>query len=427
MLSTFSEQIVHHRKEIGKMKNFNRSLSVMFLAGLVFFGLAFQASGQNNLTGTYQLDSSRSDNVSEIVDEAISNGNVQNRDEAKQDLEQKLESPQTLALDVRGNQISLASTISRQLTLSADGQDRSQTLSDGTTMRIRTTLRGQQLTVSSLNSDYDYTVTFNSIDNGRSLKVTRRLTTDYLRQTIFAESFYTKSDSMARLDIFNGQDDDQNNNPTNSNAGNDPIDNDNDPVNTGNRRTTGINPPSARAPRTGQYIIPNGEMITGTLENLVSTKISQNNDRFRMRVTAPNLYRGAIIEGYLSGIDRSSRNPIDKARITFNFETIRLTNGQTYDFAGFLQSITDASGREVKVDEEGSATRSQTKETAKRAGIGAGAGAIIGAIIGGAKGAIIGAGIGAGGGAGTVAIENKGDLDLDVGTSLTIQASSPVK
>ena len=67
-----------------------------------------------------------------------------------------------------------------------------------------------------------------------------------------------------------------------------------------------------------------------------------------------------------------------------------------YDFAGFLQRVTDDNGKNIKVDEEGTVSKSSTRETAKRAGIGAGAGAILGAILGGAKGAVIGATIGAG-------------------------------
>lgn len=413
------------------MRNFYQSLSAIFVVGLIF---VFQANAQNNLTGTYELDTSRSDNVQEIVDEALNNNsNVPNRDEAKQDLQEKLEAPPSLALQVRGNQAIIASTMTQQITFSADGQDRMQTLPDGSSMRIRTTLRGQQLTVSSLIDNKDYTITFTSIDNGRNLKVTRRMTTDYLSQTVFTESIYTKTDAVAKFDIF----DNQNNSSTNTTSGNYPDPNTNDPnandpnannPNTNNPnppRTTGTNPPVTRTAKTGQYIVPNGEIITGTLEHLVSTKISQNNDRFKMRVTGPNQYRGAIVEGYISGIDRSNRNPVGNAKITFNFETIRLANGQVYDFAGFLQSVTDASGNDVKVDAEGSASKSQTKKTATRAGIGAGAGAILGAIIGGAKGAIIGAGIGAGGGAGSVALENKGDLELNVGSALTIQSSAP--
>lgn len=114
--------------------------------------------------------------------------------------------------------------------------------------------------------------------------------------------------------------------------------------------------------------------------------------------------------------------------MTFNFERITLRNGQTYEFAGYLQSVTDQNGKIIKVDTEGTAKGdSQTKETLKRTGIGAGAGAIIGAIIGGAKGAAIGAAIGGGAGAGSVIAQGKDDLELKQGSTITIQASSPYR
>ncbi len=276
----------------------------------------------------------------------------------------------------------------------------------------------------------DYTVTFTSTDNGRTLKVSRRITTQYLSETVFAESFYTKSDSIAQMDIYGNDNNGQiatNNNYPNSNPNNYPNGNGGNYPNPNPTPTpTTNNSPTINRPmKYGQFIVPNGEMLTGVLENNLTTKYSQNNDRFTMRVTAPSQYQGAIIEGYVSGIDRSNRNPVGGAKITLNFESIRLANGQNYDFAGFLQSITDVNGNSVKVDSEGTASKSQTKETAKRAGIGAGVGAIIGGIIGGAKGAIIGAGIGAGGGAGTVAIQNQGDLELQAGSSITVQSSAP--
>jgi hypothetical protein len=404
------------------MKKFRQKFSVVVVAGLMFFGLGVQANAQNSLTGTYWIDASQSENISEIASEAVSKSNVQNRDESIRDLQEKLESPENLAIEIRGNQVIIASSISPQLTLSADGSEQTQTLSDGSTIRLRATLRGQELTVSRLDNNNDYTVKFVSIDNGDTLKVSRRVTTDYLNETVFAESLYNKTDSAAQLDIFNQG----NNNSTNTNyPTNYP------PSNTGNNppppiRTTGKNPPTATVNPNGQYVVPNGEIITASLNNLISTKISQNNDRFRATVTGPNQFRGAIIEGYITGIDRSGRNPVGKTKLTLNFERIRLTNGETYDFAGFLQGVTDAKGKQVKVDEEGTITKGQTRETLKRAGIGAGAGAILGAIIGGGKGAIIGATIGAGGGAGSVAVENKGDVELESGTSLTVQASSPI-
>jgi hypothetical protein len=50
---------------------------------------------------------------------------------------------------------------------------------------------------------------------------------------------------------------------------------------------------------------------------------------------------------------------------------------------------------------------------------------VIGAIAGGGKGAAIGGIIGAAGGAGTVFIQGKDNLELPVGTELTIRASGP--
>jgi len=365
--------------------------------------LPSQTTRNNNfsygLTGTYQLDVSRSENARDVAERAITNStSTQNRDEARRDLEEKLEAPERLALDVKGNQVTLASTLASQVTVTADGRDRTETLADGRTLRIRTTLRGQELTVSSVGGSNDYTITFTSIENGKSMKVTRRVTTDYLNQTVFAESVYTKTDSVARYDIYNT------NTTPNTNL-----------------------PPTTTQGRTGEFIVPNGTIITGNLENDITTKVSQNNDRFRMTVSAPNQFRGAVIEGYISGINRSGK-VTGRSQLTFNFERIIMPDGKTYDFAGFLQSVTDANGKTVKIDTEGAVKGdSQTKETAKRGGIGAGLGAIIGAIAGGGKGAAIGAIIGGGAGAGSVYAQGRDDLELKAGSSITVQASSPIR
>jgi hypothetical protein len=352
------------------------------------------------LTGTYELDASRSENARDVAERAITGANTQNREDARRDLQEKLEAPERLAIDVRGNQITLASTLAPQVTVTADGRDRTETLADGRTLRIRTSLRGQELTISSVGGNNDYTITFASIENGRSMKVTRRVTTDYLNQTVFAESVYTKTDSIARFDIYN----------TNSIPNTNPN-----------------NPPTTTTGRTGEFIVPNGTIIVGNLENDVTTKVSQNGDRFRMIVSAPNQFRGAVIEGYISGLSRSGKVS-GRSQLTLNFERIKLPTGETYDFAGFLTSVTDQNGKTVKIDTEGAVKGdSQTKETAKRGGIGAGLGAIIGAIAGGGKGAAIGAIIGGGAGAGSVYAQGREDIDLKAGSSITVQASSPIR
>ncbi|MEP6900578.1 MAG: hypothetical protein ABJA66_02445 [Actinomycetota bacterium] len=370
-------------------------------------------SNSAGLTGTYQLDVSKSEDTRDIIE----NSGAQS-DEQKLDLQNKLEAAEQIAIDIRGTQITLASSKSAPLSFAADGRTRTEN-ANGRTIRVRATLRGQELIVSSIGGETDYTVTFMSLDGGKSMKVTRRITTEYLNQTIFAESFYNKTDSIARLDI------DKNTNTnypttttnTNDNNGTYSSNDQNDKPNS--------NYPTTTNARTGDFIVPNGTVITGILENDVTTKISQNNDRFRMTVQSPNEYRGAIVEGYISGVDRSGKVS-GNSKITFNFEKITLRNGQTYEFAGFLQNITDTDGKVVKIDTEGTAKGdSQTKETVKRGGIGAGLGAIIGAIAGGGKGAAIGAIIGGGAGAGSVVLQGKDDLELKKGSMITVTASAP--
>ncbi|MDQ6786069.1 MAG: YMGG-like glycine zipper-containing protein [Acidobacteriota bacterium] len=375
----------------------------------------YPPNSSSALTGTYRLDASRSENTDEIADRAVDNSNARNNAQARQDLQNKLEAPEQITVDVRGNQVTLSSSRAAPVTFAADGRDRTEQTTDGRTLRVRSTLRGQELTVSSVGGDTDYTVVFASIDNGKAMKVTRRITTDYLNQTVFVESVYEKTDASAQLGTGDSSD-----NSNGSYSSNDTSDS-NYPNNSTNNYPTPVNG------RTGNFVVPNGTILTGTLQADVSTKVSQNNDRFRMTVNAPNEFRGAIVEGHIAGLNRSGKVS-GRSQITFNFETIRLANGQTYDFAGFLQNVTDANGKTVKVDAEGTAKGdSQTNETVKRGGIGAGIGAIIGAIAGGGHGAAIGAVIGGSAGAGSVYVQGKDDLELKRGSSITVQSSSPIR
>ena len=362
----------------------------------------------NGLTGTYQLDTARSEKTDELI--ADKNLGTAQRD----DLESKLEAPEQLALNVSGSQVTLASSKTAPVTFAADGSNRSEQIG-GRTMQLRASLRGQDLVVSTTGGESDFTITFSPVDNGRGLKVTRRVTTEYLNESILAESYYTKTDSVAGLGI-------------DANAAGSPADDgtfsSNDPS---DRTGSSSQYPTINQSRTGEYIIPNGMTIVAVLDQEVNTSVSQNNDRFKMVVQSPNEFRGATIEGHLSGVGRSGQVS-GRSNITFNFDRITLRNGQAYDFAGTLQSIKDQNGKEVRVDNEGTAKgQSQTKETAKRGGLGAGLGAIIGAIAGGGTGAAVGAIIGGGVGAGSVVVQGRDDLRLLKGSTVTIQSSSPIR
>ena len=425
------------------MNRYRNSLGTIAMIAAIVFGTTGLVSAQRTvaISGTYDLDR----DVSDRVDDVVADVNV--ADNQRQDLVDKLDAPDQIAIDLRGTQVTLATSKASPVTFTADGRDKTETDSNGRTIRLRATLSGDRLILSSIGGDTDYTITFTSSDNGQVLKVSRRITTDYLNQTVFAESTYNKTDSVARLGIpTNGG---GNNTTTDTNSGNgsnsgssttdDPnggySDNDqNGNVSNGGTNSSsngnpngGYNPnrPSAVYVKPGNYVVADGTMMTGVLDNEINTKVSQNNDRFRMKIQSPDEYRGAIVEGYVSGINRSGK-VTGASTINLNFDKITMNNGQSYDFAATLRGVTDATGKIINIDNEGTIKGdSQTKNTAIRGGIGAGIGAIIGAIAGGGKWAGIGAIIGGGAGAGSVAVQDRKDVQINKGSTLSIQAAAP--
>ena len=121
----------------------------------------------------------------------------------------------------------------------------------------------------------------------------------------------------------------------------------------------------------------------------------------------------------ITGLSGSGKSSLD-------FDTIRMPNGQTYRFAGIIDSVRAANGDNVSVNNEGTVRdNNQTTKTVTRAGIGAALGALIGAIAGGGQGAAIGAAVGAGAGAGTVLVQGRDNVVLEQGSEFNITATGP--
>ena len=342
------------------------------------------------LTGTYRLNLSQSDNVRDVVGRAINNSYpANNRDRLSQNLERRLTSPEMIVLEKRGSQVTVASSNSPQISFNADGVARNETLGNGRAIKVtaQTYYDGVALSYEGDRAN-DFYVNFTPINN-RQLKIIRRVYLENRDETITVASIYDKTSETAN---FNGVN-------NNNNAGN-------------NNQYT-------------DFVVPNNTPLTATLNSRVSTKESQNGDRFTLEVTSPNQYRGAIIEGRIANAD-SSGVVSGRANLSMEFDTIRLRNGQTYRFAGFVQEVRNANGDKIDVNNEGTVRDSnQTTKTVTRAGIGAGIGAIIGAVIGGGSGAAIGAAIGGAGGAGTVLIQGRDNIDLEPGATFTLTATAP--
>ena len=356
----------------------------------------------NWLTGTWRLDPSRSDNVENVIDRETRGVFTNNQDRARTVLQRRLESPDTLALDRQGRQIVLASTRGPQVSFSADGVTRTETNPNGRSVRVRANLSGQQLSVSTTGDrGNDYNVTFTPLDNGQRLRVTRSIYTERLSRPVTVTSVYERTSDTAQLNLYTGRDYD-------------------------NRNANNNDSYWGRRGRTGTFYIPDGTRLTAELNTALDTRNVRDGDRFTMTVRSPRQYEGAVLEGRVVQAERSGRIT-GRAELGMDFDRVRLRNGQTYEFAGYLESIRTPGGDNIRVDNEGSVKDddSQTNRTITRSGIGAALGAVIGAIAGGGSGAAIGAAIGAGAGAGSVFVQGREDLELPVGTEVTLQASAP--
>src|SRR5829696_1571111 len=357
-------------------------------------GGGMRAAGR--LTGTFRLDTTQSDNATAVAETAVRNLPVGDRARVREQLMRRLESPAMLAIERNGNSVTIASSRAPQTTFTANAGENREQLPNGSYSRVSSTIEGDRLVVRSAgNRETDFTATFDPIEGGRRLRVTREIWNERLGMNpVVVQNVYERTSDVAEWNVYNG-------------------------TNAGNSQSATI---SSAA---GDFVVPDGQMLTARLETDLSTRTTQTGDRFTMTVTSPAQFEGAVIEGHVASASRSGR-VTGRSDLSLNFDTIRY-NGRTYQFAGFIDSVRTQGGETVQVDNEGTVREegSRGTQTAQRAAIGTAVGAIIGAIAGGGKGAAIGAIVGAGAGAGSVYVQGREDLELLSGSEMTIRASAP--
>ncbi len=227
-----------------------------------------QYNSNSRLTGTYRLDSSRSDNPRDVTNRATQNLPSNQRQGVYDRMIARLESPQMLAIERNNSTLSMASTRAQRSTFEADGVERQEQL-NGRTSRVTATLRGDQLAVNSTGyRENDFNVTFEPIENGRRLRVTREVFAERLNQPVIVNSIYDRTSDVAQWNIYNGS----------------------GPV-LGN---TGTN--------NGEFILRDGETVVAVLNNDLTTKRTRQGDRFTMTVREPGQYEGAVIEGTVASV-----------------------------------------------------------------------------------------------------------------------------
>lgn len=347
-------------------------------------------SFDSRFTGTYKLNPALSDDVGAVVRNAIEVYPQLREERIERNVTRRLSSPQTFALEKNGTAVAIASSIAPKSSFYADGVTRTESNARGNQIKVtgRSYYDGVTLSYEGARAN-DFYVNFMVMPDNR-LRVVRRINIENLDETITVSSIYDKISEQAVWDTV--RDD---------------------------RRARN------RESLPGRFAIPNGTKMRAVLNESVSTKETVDGTPFTMRVVSPTAYNGAVISGHVVSAERSGVVS-GRANVSLEFDSIRLANGRTYDFAGIIEGVTLANGKTVSVDSEGEVRdNNQTEKTIARTGIGAGIGAIIGAILGGGDGAAIGAAVGGAAGAGTVLAQGRDDVEMEPGSIFEIQATAP--
>jgi hypothetical protein len=351
----------------------------------------FGGSFDTRLTGQYRLNRSLSDNVTTVVDRAIVNANFEanRRDRVRRNLETRLNPSETVTIEKRGNDITIWAGAGTPVTLTAGGAAISETSPNGRTVNTTIAATDRDVTISYEGDRMnDYFVSFTPFGNDQ-LRVVRRVYLENQNEMVTVTSVYDRTSSNVDWNAIG--------------------------YNTGGSNTTN---------RATGFIVPNSTTLTATLDNAISTRNVREGDRFTLTVTSPGQFSGAVIEGVVVG--QQSGAVTGRANLSMSFNTIRMRDGRSYNFAGIIDRIQNERGDVVNVNNEGTVRdSSQTTKTVTRAGIGAALGALIGAIAGGGQGAAVGAAVGAGAGAGTVILQGRDNLELGTGSQFTITATGP--
>ncbi|CAN5152907.1 hypothetical protein BH20ACI2_BH20ACI2_06020 [soil metagenome] len=332
------------------------------------------------ITGTYRLNQGLSEDPTVAIDRAVNSTSAAGREEARANLESRLRSPEMIAIEMNNRTISMASTILPQVTFQADGVARTETNPRGRVITTTATVDEEGLIVNYQGERAsDFYLTFLPMADGK-LKVTRRIYLDNSSQSLTVSSVYDKTDNVARWTSVT------NNNSANTYGG------------------TGI--------MNDSYVIPAGTRLNTELRDPISG--SPVTDRFAMEITSPGQYRGGIISGRVLAEDASSRMA-GRTRILLAFDTVRLPNGQTYRFAGNVDSVTAFNGDVIEVSNQTATTAAQPTRSA---------GGILGALIG----AIAGVPVDSTNAAttpGAILMQRRNMIDLGAGSQIMLTTTPP--
>lgn len=158
------------------------------------------------LNGAYRIDVVESDKLYSVVKDATSSVPFGEQQRFFMDLSTRLTPPDMLAIECRGNRVTVGSSRAARVTYLADGRTRRERTPGGTFVNSKVELTHDSLTfVSSGRADDNVNVAFQSLDGGRRLQVTRQLHAEQLTEPILIQTYYDKIADTVEWDLYDGK------------------------------------------------------------------------------------------------------------------------------------------------------------------------------------------------------------------------------
>ena len=155
------------------------------------------------LNGTFRVDVNNSDRLYSVVKNATSTVPFGDQQQFFLDLSTRLTPPDILAIECRGQYVTVGSSRANKVTYLADGKNRRERSPDGSIVNSNVTLARQSLTfISTGRAEDNVNVRFDSLDNGRRLRVTRRIYAQQLPEPIVIQTFYDRLATSVDWNIY---------------------------------------------------------------------------------------------------------------------------------------------------------------------------------------------------------------------------------
>jgi ketosteroid isomerase-like protein len=157
------------------------------------------------LNGTYRIDVTKSDRLYSVVRNAQSTVPFGEQQQFFLDLTTRLTPPDMLAIECRGRQVSVGSSRASKISYYADGKNRRERSADGSLVNSKITLTPSALTFVSVGKVEDnVNVAFQSLDEGRKMRVTRKIYAAQLTEPIIIQTVYDKISDAVDWKIYDG-------------------------------------------------------------------------------------------------------------------------------------------------------------------------------------------------------------------------------